>query len=112
MAESGAAAACLGPIPQSHFLLGLGIEARLQQLLATATPQQAEALQAGFRWARGVPTLAGAVGLGVDACLYMCAALVHRAHRLPNMALQTLVPLLLLLLQAVGGRQRAGGGAA
>lgn len=48
VAESGASADCLGPIPQAHFLLGLGIEARLQTLLEKATPQQAEALQAGF----------------------------------------------------------------
>ena len=47
--DSGAAADCLGPIPQGVFLLGLGIEARLQQLLANATPEQAQALEAGFR---------------------------------------------------------------
>ncbi|KAL4437198.1 hypothetical protein ABPG75_004337 [Micractinium tetrahymenae] len=47
--ESGAAADCLGPIPQAHFLLGLGIEARLEALMQRATPEQAEALQAGFR---------------------------------------------------------------
>ena len=47
--DTGAAADCLGPIPQSHFLLGLGMQARLEQLLASATPEQAEALQAGFR---------------------------------------------------------------
>ena len=49
MAESGAAAACLGPIPQAAFLLGLGIEQRLEALLAGATPQQADALRAGYR---------------------------------------------------------------
>lgn len=49
--ESGAAADCLGPIPQAHFLLGLGIEARLEALVQRATPEQAEALRAGFRWA-------------------------------------------------------------
>ncbi|EFN59277.1 hypothetical protein CHLNCDRAFT_8390, partial [Chlorella variabilis] len=51
--ESGAAADCLGPIPQALFLLGLGIEARLEQLLVGATPQQAEALQTGYRCVRG-----------------------------------------------------------
>lgn len=53
MEESGAAADCLGPIPQALFLLGLGIEARLEQLLVGATPQQAEALQTGYRCVRG-----------------------------------------------------------
>lgn len=53
MAESGAAADCLGPIPQAHFLLGLGIEARLEQLLGNATPAQADALRAGFRCGAG-----------------------------------------------------------
>ena len=92
VAECGAAAECLGPIPQSHFLLGLGIEARLQQLLASATPQQAEALQAGFRWATG------ASSAGKHVCpLCLFGLLNARSPR--------------LLLQAVGGRQRAGGGA-
>jgi hypothetical protein len=49
VADSGAAAECLGPIPQALFLLGLGIEQRLEQLLATATPQQAAALRAGYQ---------------------------------------------------------------
>lgn len=49
MADSSAAAECLGPIPQALFLLGLGIEQRLEQLLATATPQQAAALRAGYQ---------------------------------------------------------------
>lgn len=51
MADSGAEAECLGPIPQAAFLLALGIEQRLEQLLASATPQQAEALRDGFRCA-------------------------------------------------------------
>lgn len=55
--DSGADADCLGPIPQAAFLLGLGIEARLQQLLANATPEQAQALEAGFRCAGGTALL-------------------------------------------------------
>ncbi|PRW58511.1 NADH dehydrogenase [ubiquinone] complex assembly factor 7 [Chlorella sorokiniana] len=47
--DTGAAADCLGPIPQAAFLLGLGIDARLEQLLANATPEQAKVLEAGFR---------------------------------------------------------------
>lgn len=46
--RSGAAAECHGPIPQAHFLLGLGIQARLEQLLDTADEQQGAALVAGF----------------------------------------------------------------
>lgn len=49
MEESGAAAECLGPIPQAHFLLGLGIEPRLEALVQRATAEQAEALRTGFR---------------------------------------------------------------
>lgn len=49
MSESGAAAECLGPIPQGLFLLALGIEQRLEALLRGATPEQAAALQAGYR---------------------------------------------------------------
>jgi SAM-dependent MidA family methyltransferase len=36
-------------MPQAHFLLGLGIEARLEALAQAATPEQAEALRAGLR---------------------------------------------------------------
>eukprot|EP00887_Chlorella_sp_A99_P005187 scaffold1.g5187.t1 len=47
-AATGAPVACYGPIPQAHFLLSLGIEARLQQLSAGATPAQAAALREGL----------------------------------------------------------------
>lgn len=48
MEETGAAADSLGPIPQAAFLMGLGIEQRLEALLAGATPAQAGALRAGY----------------------------------------------------------------
>jgi SAM-dependent MidA family methyltransferase len=37
-----------GPIPQAHFLAGLGIEARLDSLTAVAIPSQQESLISGF----------------------------------------------------------------
>lgn len=49
MQQSGAAAACHGPISQARFLLSLGMEARLQQLLEHATEEQGEGLIAGFK---------------------------------------------------------------
>lgn len=48
-AASGAAVSCYGPITQSALLQGLGIEARLHQLLDSATEEQAEALVMGCR---------------------------------------------------------------
>ena len=46
--QSGAEVAAHGPIPQAHFLAGLGIEARLDSLTAAASPSQQESLISGF----------------------------------------------------------------
>ena len=46
--SSGATATVHGPISQSHLLHGLGIQARLQQLLETASEAEAEALITGY----------------------------------------------------------------
>lgn len=46
--QSGAAAEAHGPIPQAHFLAGLGIEARLDALLESAPPEQQNSLIEGF----------------------------------------------------------------
>lgn len=47
--QSGTEAACYGPISQAQFLLSLGLEARLHQLLEHATDEQADALVAGCK---------------------------------------------------------------
>ena len=47
--SSGAAVECHGPMPQAHFLAGLGAMARLEALLALADEQQAAALISSAR---------------------------------------------------------------
>ena len=42
-------AECHGPISQAQFLLSLGMEARLHQLLEHASEEQAEGLIEGFK---------------------------------------------------------------
>lgn len=49
MDSTGAAVACHGPMPQAHFLAGLGAMARLEALLALADSAQADALLSGAR---------------------------------------------------------------
>ena len=49
MDSTGAAVACHGPMPQAHFLAGLGAMARLEALLALADGAQADALLSGAR---------------------------------------------------------------
>ena len=49
MDSSGAAVACHGPMPQAHFLAGLGAMSRLEALLALADGAQADALLSGAR---------------------------------------------------------------
>ena len=46
--ESGVDVAVHGPIPQAHFLGGLGIEARLDALLEKATVEEQTSLITGF----------------------------------------------------------------
>lgn len=48
MEQSGGGVTAHGPIPQAHFLAGLGIEARLDSLTSAASPSQQEALISGF----------------------------------------------------------------
>ena len=48
MEQSGAEVMAHGPIPQAHFLAGLGIEARLDSLTAAASPSEQESLISGF----------------------------------------------------------------
>ena len=49
MDSTGAGVACHGPMPQAHFLAGLGAMARLEALLALADGPQADALLSGAR---------------------------------------------------------------
>lgn len=49
MDSTGAGVACHGPMPQAHFLAGLGAMARLEALLALADGAQADALLSGAR---------------------------------------------------------------
>ena len=70
MQLTGVGAACHGPIPQAQFLLGLGMEARLHQLLESASEEQAEGLVAGFRWAgRGEGESISRVALSKAPCV-------------------------------------------
>lgn len=46
--RAGAGAVMHGPISQAQLLLGLGMEVRLQRLLEEATPEEGEALIAGY----------------------------------------------------------------
>lgn len=45
---TGAPVACHGPVSQAALLVGLGIQARLEQLLEAASEEEAEALATGF----------------------------------------------------------------
>ena len=45
---AGAPVACHGPVSQAALLVGLGIQARLEQLLEAASEEEAEGLATGF----------------------------------------------------------------
>lgn len=59
--ESGARVTVHGPVDQGRLLRALGIETRLQQLEANASPQQASRLREGFERITG----SGDQGMGV-----------------------------------------------
>lgn len=46
--ESGAAATAHGTLPQAHFLAGLGIQTRLEELLKTASEEEQSSLVSGY----------------------------------------------------------------